>query len=452
VTVPAGRFSIAFDAASALEWDPVWTRIDSTPNLLTSWTVDRGRMFELDRTDAARATVQITDPDGLLDPTNAAGPYWGLLEPLLPAVICRRDPVAAEWQQRFRGWISDFDYEYDPSGRLGRLTLELTDIFELLGAVEMYPTEFGDDPTAAVPPVPDAADQIWYEAEAVQDRINSALFSSHVPAGFSMVFSGNVTVQRASFSPGQTPLEVIAEACDAELPTCANVFTDRTGRIVFHGRVAKWDPADVIAGIGPPYDWSFHHWKAGDGATVAAVPGTVAQMRRFAFNRGLSKIINSAVATPADPDGVYTKAELDAQLVKDDVSIGRYGIRSWSAQNLLTQSDLADGANALTATRRMAEFMVANYSQPINRVTVCELRSMQPSWVGAGYTWQLMSRCDIGDMVDVTVHSDTGAGFTNVECFIEGIHETSRPAGPDYDDDTVNLDLSPRPVDTSMYP
>jgi hypothetical protein len=63
-----------------------------------------------------------------------------------------------------------------------------------------------------------------------------------------------------------------------------------------------------------------------------------------------------------------------------------------------------------------------------------------------------MSRVDIGDMVDVTVHSDTGAGFTAVECFVEGIHETSRPATPSYDDDTVTLDLSPRPVDTSMYP
>ena len=68
---PTGRFLIAFDDPT-LEPDPTWTRIDSYPHLVTSYTIDRGRQYELDRTDTGRATVQIAD-DG----------RWGQIHPLL---------------------------------------------------------------------------------------------------------------------------------------------------------------------------------------------------------------------------------------------------------------------------------------------------------------------------------------------------------------------------------
>jgi hypothetical protein len=73
----------------------------------------------------------------------------------------------------------------------------------------------------------------------------------------------------------------------------ANLYTDRFGRLVFHGRLAKFDPATISAGAGDQ-QWDWHHWHVGDGDAVAASPSTVAQLRTFAFNRGLSKIINSA--------------------------------------------------------------------------------------------------------------------------------------------------------------
>ena len=145
MAAPTGVLSLAFDDDS-LVWDPTWTRIDSTPNLVASAQIDRGRQYELDRTDTGRATVSINDVDGVLDPTNSSGPYYGLIEPLVQAVICRHDPVRNAWRQRFRGFIEEMDYSFDPSQRVNRLTLTLVDLFEFVNATQMQLGYFGDTP------------------------------------------------------------------------------------------------------------------------------------------------------------------------------------------------------------------------------------------------------------------------------------------------------------------
>ena len=58
-------------------------------------------------------------------------------------------------------------------------------------------------------------------------------------------------------------------------------------------------------------------------------------------------------------------------------------------------------------------------------------------------TWALMSEVDINDRVAVTIGSPGGGGFAAKQFFVEGVHETYRPAGPDVDDVTLTLDLSP---------
>src|SRR5262249_42438845 len=191
---------------------------------------------------------------------NPTGPHTGLIEPLLQVRIRCWNPVLAEWQSRFRGWVSDWDYDFDPSQQTNRLSLQLTDIFELLGAIEMLPGFFGDDPTTATPPRPDAAGQIWFAAAAtVKARIDQVLANAlnstaHPTAAsdYSVVFSGNVSLVPTTYSPGETPLDVIFHAADAAFPGVSNVYTDRFGRIVFHGRYAKFNPSGVLAS----FDWS----------------------------------------------------------------------------------------------------------------------------------------------------------------------------------------------------
>lgn len=183
MTAPAGRFHLAFGQPS-LTWAPVWTRIDSTPNLVTSIQIDRGRQYELDQTDTGTATVMIADRDGLLDPSNPSGPHYNQIEPLLQAVVCRFNPVTGTWHQRYRGFVETFDYTFDPSQQVNFLTVSLTDIFEFLSAVEMFP---GAPGFGVTPPSSDSGDQVYYPPARMDGRIfdvlNDAIGATAVGTG-----------------------------------------------------------------------------------------------------------------------------------------------------------------------------------------------------------------------------------------------------------------------------
>src|SRR4029077_13566744 len=133
-------------------------------------------------------------------------------------------------------------------------------------------------------------------------------------------------------------------------------------------------------------------WRVGDGAAVAASPTDTVQVRQFGFNRSLSRVINSASATPVSvKDG-----DVAGQLVVDPVSIGLYGIRSWTADRLLTFVSLIDGANALEETRRFSQWIVANYAPPQARISTIAFRSLRPEDPRAAALWQFLLSVDIG--------------------------------------------------------
>jgi len=188
-------------------------------------------------------------------------------------------------------------------------------------------------------------------------------------------------------------------------------------------------------------NWDYIEWKAGDRAAVDAdAANQTAHIRSFAFNRGLAKIINTAVATPwAIADG-----DIAGQEYVNGASRSQYGARNWSAQSLLTRHGEIGETSALAETKRFAEYYVENYKTPRNRITDIGFRTMRPGTPGATETWNLLSRIDIADSVQVTVDSPGGGGFTGQTFFVEGIHETSRPLNPTYDDVELTLDLSPR--------
>lgn len=366
-------------------------------------------------------------------------------------VLGRWNPVAAEWQTRFRGFISDWDYSFDPSQNVNRLTLSLVDMFEILNSIQMQPGFFGDTPPAG------NEGEVFYDNENMGDRILHVLADSigaTPTASFAVVFTGNVGLYEGVYSPGESPMTAIQEAADAEFPGVSNVYTDRFGRIVAHGRLAKFDPATIAVGAGDEA-WDWHHWHCGDGAAVALAPSTTAHIREFSFNRGLSKIVNQATATPilnGDPGLPLTGAEIAAQTVQDGSSIGIHGIRAWSAENLLTKTGLLDSSDALTECLKFANFQLANYSEPKDRVTLLGFKSMRPDWVGAAATWRVLCEADIADLIGITITSPGGGGFDDQDFDIEGIHETNEPLNGDYDMVTMTLDVSPQPTNPSIFP
>jgi hypothetical protein len=126
-----------------------------------------------------------------------------------------------------------------------------------------------------------------------------------------------------------------------------------------------------------------------------------------------------------------------------------YGIRSWSAESLLTLrgwsgGGLVLGTLTLTEIARFTAYYVANYHDPKNRVTLCGFRTMHPDAPHAAATWALLSQIEIADLIDLTVAAPGGGGFTAESFFVEGVHETVSPLTPDYDNVTLTLDLSPQ--------
>ena len=96
---------------------------------------------------------------------------------------------------------------------------------------------------------------------------------------------------------------------------------------------------------------------AGDHAAVDA-DGTnqTAQIRRFAFNRGLSKVINSAIATPFN----IADNAVEGQHVKD-AALDHRARRPFlvSSQSLITKTGLLDDppATDLVETKRFAQLL-----------------------------------------------------------------------------------------------
>jgi hypothetical protein len=191
--------------------------------------------------------------------------------------------------------------------------------------------------------------------------------------------------------------------------------------------------------------WDWHHWHAKDGAALQADPGSGPHIRAFAFNRGVSKIINKATAYPMGVEA----GDVGTTINYSAPSIARYGTRSWSAPNLLTRSNAADSNTDLEECTRFAVYMVANYQDPLDRITQITFRSMRPGATNSDINWDFLANVDIADQVDVTLTDAGGGGFVDEPYYVEGIHETVEPLNPAYDNVTTTLDLSPAALFTT---
>jgi hypothetical protein len=125
-------------------------------------------------------------------------------------------------------------------------------------------------------------------------------------------------------------------------------------------------------------------------------------------------------------------------------SIAAYGIRSWTAENLLTDGGLSSGTTDLEECRLFAEYHINNMSVPQNRISRVTFRSMDPDATGAAANWALICGAEIGDELYITTTHPGGGGFAAEPYFIEGIHLDVQPANPSYHDVTLTLDVSPQ--------
>lgn len=425
--------SVAPDAA----WNdatPVWYDLRQIPSFVRSINISRGRQDELTKTGTGTADISVNDEFGYLDPTRSANPFRANFDVLKPMAIALRNPVTDESVTIYRGFIESFSSTVAGSQVVTFTDVQLVDMFDILGAVEVAPgAAFGQTPPAQ------SAGDVFYEdaSPGPQVRIEGALDEADVPAALYLINSGNVSIQETVYAPGTSILTICQDAADAEFPGVANLYVSKEGIVRFTGRQPRFRPAVV--------EYDIDTWVAGDG-TAIGFDDTIAQIRGLVFSRQKEAIINAALATPQifDADETEYQANITAALVSDATSILQYGVRTWTAENLLTDTGLATGNDKWEETNLFATYYVANYKDPQVRVRQIVFKSVHPDDPRAAATWALICGVELNDIITLHVQIPGGGEFNGVDFFVEGITYEIAPLDPDYDDVTLTLDVTPR--------
>jgi hypothetical protein len=414
-----------------LDPSPSWTQLDSST--VASVSIQRGRQDEFNRTGTGTAEVVFNDRAGDFDPTNSGSPYFGNMDGR-QAKVELYDPVAEAWETQFRGFIDDGRGDAHPSQFLNAHTLQLVDGFDYLARAEVAPGIAGTTPPTG------SEGNVFYEDANVDDRIIEVLADSLWPSALSVVFSGNVSVQESIYDPGASFLSIIADAADAEFPDVANIYMDRIGRFHFHGRFSRFDPEGTAAGA-TPGAWDFHRWSVGDGAAIISDQDTV-QIRGLSWARPMQFVYNTALAWPKLPAG-GTEPDLADYVATAPASQADWGIRPWSATDLIVLEGTTSGLDMYSECVTFANYIVTNYSQPVTRVSRLVFRSMRPDDPRAEANWELLTKIDVSDIVELTTTNPGGGGFEAAPFFVEGVSYDITPLTGDYADVTLQLDVSP---------
>jgi hypothetical protein len=190
---------------------------DITDRLITC-TVRRGKSQGLDRIDAGVVAVTVDNSDRQFDPLYEAGPYFGQLVPRRSVRISSNDePV-------FRGFIDDFDIQYEP-GVQSVVRIDASDAFSVLansGLEEFTP-----------------------ESELSGARINTVLDRPEVdwPAELRDIDTGNSVMLDVDVAEGTGTLEYLQLVANSEF---GNLFLAKDGKITYRERNAVPNVPDLV--------------------------------------------------------------------------------------------------------------------------------------------------------------------------------------------------------------
>jgi hypothetical protein len=212
---------------SFLEEFPTWTKLLG----FAEWETNRGRAYEIDRTETGTATIKLYDTLGSYDVGVGTGSGPAALQPLKQIKIDAVNPFTGVTTTQFRGYIEDWTFDIDPTERLQTVTISCVDHFDVIGGTEVDP---GSDGTADY-----AAARVDDRLRAVLEDIATMAGLTDWPASWKNLFTGNVIVQGVKYQPGTDLLTVMRDAADAEFPGVSNIFMSKEGVVCFRGRLAR---------------------------------------------------------------------------------------------------------------------------------------------------------------------------------------------------------------------
>lgn len=439
-----GRVLIALDAAR-LDWVPEWTRLDDIENLVSGFDIHRGKQTEEDTTDTSTATVYLNDRWGYFDPQNPSSPFAGYLGKQIMLQV--QNPVTGNWIQQTRMWIDHVDFDLNPATSegvsiLSNVQLQCIDIFGLLNRLQMDVSEDAGNRVFGNTPPHGSEGIIFYEDSSPGDgsgfdnRIIQILDDCAVTPDWYVVFTGNIDLLEAVADVGDSPLMLLQQAVDAEMPGAGNQYSDKVGRYCAHGRGARFDPDGVSdsAGAGA---WNFRRWKAGDGAAIQLDPDRAQIRPPLGWSYSEARVRNVGYAYPKGTGEPAKTAQVFAV-----PGVDPFDRRVWSAENLLVKAGTTTGNTGLEEALAYATFWATVLSEPLTRPEQVTFKSIDTAHSQAAVIWALMLNADISDIIDLEHGYAGGVGLSD-EFFIEGSDMTVRPLNADMDMVEVTFNISP---------
>jgi hypothetical protein len=268
-------------------------------NRVQSVSTRRGKSEALDRIDAGLSSITLNNTDRLFDPLYEEGLYYGQLVPR------REVRIRANDEPVFFGYVEDFDLDYAPGNR-ATVRVDVADAFGALANARI--------------------DELDPPSELSGARIERVLDLPEVgwPVPLREIDPGN-TVMLDTSVEGESVLEYLQTVASSEF---GNIFISKDGDLVFKERNAATTAPDLIFSDDPTPSAS-------------------------------TKIPFSAVRAIYGSENLYTRIILaNTDIIPEEVTIeneassGLYGVRTYSASNLLVQDpdELADLANLLLVT------------------------------------------------------------------------------------------------------
>jgi hypothetical protein len=182
--------------------------------LIDRITTQRGRNAVADQFQAGTMTLRLIDQNGNFNPQNAAGPYYGLLNPMVKVALGAT--YLGVYYPIFSGYITTYDYVTPDniSSTVGYTVIQAIDAFRLLNL-------------ASITTVAGAV-----AGETTSVRVGRILDQISWPASMRTLSTGNTTVQ-ADTGTVRTALN----ACqNLESTEYGAFYADKLGNLVFKSR------------------------------------------------------------------------------------------------------------------------------------------------------------------------------------------------------------------------
>ncbi len=276
---------------------------DITDRLVTC-QVRRGKSQALDRIDAGVFSITVDNSDRTFDPLYVNGPYFGQLIPRRSVIVSSNDlPV-------FRGFIDDFDIQYEP-GKQSVVRIDASDAFSVLANSGL--------------------DEFTPDSELSGARINTVLDRPEVdwPAELRDIDPGNSVMLDTDVAEGTGTLEYLQLVANSEFGT---LFLAKDGKITYRERNAVPNTPDLVFSD-----------------EVVAGEYTGIQFADVNIVYGSENLYNRISLENADliPEEAFAE---------DATSQAVYGPRVYNASGLLIQEP--------DQLQFLADFLLARYKEP----------------------------------------------------------------------------------------